>query len=207
MDRLDVRDATIIGHSMGGAVATRLALRHEDWVRKLVLVDSVSVTEHRRATRMGKLLRVLMPLGAPIMHQRAIRRRIFLSAVHDPAYITPEVEEGYFRPLHMRGHLNALGRQLVSRQGDELSSPAGIRQPTLILWGEHDFWLRPEFGEALAKQIPDAELTLVPSAGHLPLEEQPDFCHREILRFLRDGEEPAASRVEVESDLAEASQT
>lgn len=201
MDRLGVKDAAVIGHSMGGAVATRLALRYPEWVKKLVLVDTVSVTEHRRATRLGKLLRVVMPLGAPIiLHREAVRRRVFLSAVHDPAHITPEVEQGYYRPLHMRGHLHALGRQLISRQGDQLKSPEGISQPTLILWGEHDAWLRPEFGELLAGQIPNAEFTLVPSAGHLPLEEQPDFCNREILRFLQEGEQlPAAEASDVET--------
>ena len=131
-----------------------------------------------------------MPLGAPLLQLRRVRRQVFLSAVHDPAHITPDVEAGYFRPLHMRGHFHALGRQLISRQDDELESPEGISQPTFILWGEHDAWLRPEFGETLAGQIPNAELTLVPSAGHLPLEEQPDFCNREILRFLQEDEQP-----------------
>ncbi len=200
MDRLGVTNAAVIGHSMGGAVATRLAIRYSEWVKKLVLVDSVSIAEQRRATRLGKYLRVVMPLGAPLLQPRSARRRVLLTAVHDPAHVTPEVEEGYYRPLHMRGHLHALGRQLISRQSDQLESPEDIIQPTLILWGEHDAWLRPEFGEILAKQIPNAELKLVPSAGHLPLEEQPDFCNREILRFLREGEgPPVAEAAEVET--------
>jgi pimeloyl-ACP methyl ester carboxylesterase len=138
-----------------------------------------------------------MPLAAPLLQLHGVRRRVFLSAVHDPAYLTPEIEEGYFRPLHMKGHFQSLGSQLTSRQGDQLESPEGITQPTLILWGEHDSWLRPEFGELLVGQIPNAEFKLVPSAGHLPLEEQPDFCNREVLRFLEDGEQPS------EADVAE----
>ena len=189
LDRLGVTSAAVIGHSMGGAVATRLALRYPEWVKKLVLVDSVNVTEMRRATRFGKLLRAVMPLGAPLLlHPHRARRRIFLSAVHDPAFLTPEVEAGYYRPLHMKGHIRSMAGQLTSRQHDELVSPSDISQPTLILWGEHDSWLRPEFGERLNEQIPDSRLTLVPSAAHLPLEEQPDFCNREIMRFLQDDE-------------------
>ena len=203
MDRLGVTNAAVIGHSMGGAVATRLALRHPDWVRKLVLVDSVNVTEMRRATRFGKLLRVVMPLGAPLLlHPYRSRRRIFLTAVHDPAYLTPEIEEGYFRPMHMKGHLRSMGQQLTSRQDDDLLSPSDITQPTLILWGEHDAWLRPEFGERLNAEIPDSRLTLVPSAGHLPLEEQPDFCNREILRFLQDDEAPDEAALAAEAETA-----
>ncbi|MCI0856371.1 MAG: alpha/beta hydrolase [Chloroflexi bacterium] len=203
MDRLGVTNAAVIGHSMGGAVATRLALRHPDWVRKLVLVDSVNVTEMRRATRFGKLLRVVMPLGAPLLlHPYRSRRRIFLTAVHDPAYLTPEIEEGYFRPMHMKGHLRSMGQQLTSRQDDDLLSPSDITQPTLILWGEHDSWLRPELGERLNAEIPDSRLTLVPSAGHLPLEEQPDFCNREILRFLQDDEASDGAALAAEAETA-----
>lgn len=203
MDRLGVTNAAVIGHSMGGAVATRLALRHPDWVRKLVLVDSVNVTEMRQATRFGKLLRVVMPLGAPLLlHPYRSRRRIFLTAVHDPAYLTPEIEEGYFRPMHMKGHLRSMGQQLTSRQDDELLSPGDITQPTLILWGEHDAWLRPELGERLNALIPDSRLTLVPSAGHLPLEEQPDFCNREIMRFLQDDEAPDEAALAPEAETA-----
>ena len=203
MDRLGVTNAAVIGHSMGGAVATRLALRHPDWVRKLVLVDSVNVTEMRQATRFGKLLRVVMPLGAPLLlHPYRSRRRIFLTAVHDPAYLTPEIEEGYFRPMHMKGHLRSMGQQLTSRQDDDLLSPSDITQPTLILWGEHDSWLRPELGERLNAEIPDSRLTLVPSAGHLPLEEQPDFCNREILRFLQDDEASDGAALAAEAETA-----
>ena len=52
-------------------------------------------------------------------------------------------------------------------------------------------------GEAMAEQIPDARLVLVPSAGHLPLEEQPEFCNRELLKFLpTKAETPAAEKSE-----------
>jgi len=206
MDRLGVKDAAVAGHSMGGAVATRLALRQPDWVTKLVLIDSVNVTETRRAIRFGGVLRAMMPLGAPLLlHRRSARLRALRSAVHDPAYITPEVEEGYFRPFHMKGHLDALGRQLTSRRDDELLDPGEITQPALILWGEHDAWLRPEFGETLAGQIPGSRLVLVPSAGHLPLEEQPEFCNRELLRFLLP-EDDATAAGAAEDGKQEASQ-
>ncbi len=202
MDRLRVTDAAVVGHSMGGAVATRLALRYPEWVKKLVLVDAVSVTQMRPVTRFGRVLRMLMPLGAPLLQTRSLRRRVMRTAVHDPAYVTPEVEEAYFRPLHMKGHFHALGGQLVSRGSDELLSSEDVRQPTLILWGEHDRWLRPEFGDALARQIPDARLRLVPSAGHLPLEEQPDFCNREIMDFLLEDERSTEAEESAEVETA-----
>ena len=84
----------------------------------------------------------------------------------------------------MKGHRRALGSLMVDRRRDEPLRPEEISAPTLILWGEHDRFLPPEAGEELAGRIPNARLELVPSAGHLPLEEQPDYCNRALLAFL-----------------------
>ncbi len=185
LDRLDVEGATLLGHSMGGAVAMRLAVGNPDQVERLVLADSVTVSQVRRAVRLSWLFRLLMPLAAPFtMHRERFRRRVFRSAVHDPAFLTPEMLAGHYRPLHMRGHLRSLSKQLIDRGGDDLWLPDRIRQPTLIIWGEHDRWIPLAAGEELAEQIPDARLVVIPSAGHMPLEEQPEFCNRELLKFL-----------------------
>ncbi len=73
--------------------------------------------------------------------------------------------------------------------------PADIAQPTLILWGEHDRVIPIATGEELAARIPNARLVRIRSAGHLPLEEQPESSNAALLRFLQEGAEPApASR-------------
>ncbi|MEX0785238.1 MAG: alpha/beta fold hydrolase [Dehalococcoidia bacterium] len=193
MSRLGIARAAVIGHSMGGSVAMRLALGHPERVSRLALVSSVS-GELRPALRLGKLVGPLLPLGAPLsLHRQGFRRRAFRSAVHDPALVTPDTLEAYFRPMRMRGHLRSLGAQLGGRARDAAIPYERILQPTLILWGEQDRWLPPSRGEQLASRLPNAELRWVPSAGHLPLEEQPDVCNRLLLEFLeapKESEEP-----------------
>ena len=194
MDRLGIERAAVIGHSMGGGVAMRLALRHPERVTRLALVDSVTVAEQRRAVRFANLLRPLLPLAAPFtLHRERFRRAAFRSAVHDPARITPETLEGYFRPMHMRGHLRALAQQLSDRHGDELLAPERIEQPVLVLWGEQDRWLPVAHGEELVRQLPHAEWRVVPCAGHLPLEEQAGFCNRALLAFLEASPAPVGA--------------
>jgi pimeloyl-ACP methyl ester carboxylesterase len=118
------------------------------------------------------------------LHRRGFRERVLRSAVHDPAHLTPEVIDGFFRPMRVRGHLRSMGRQMVDHRGDQPFDPSSISQPTLVLWGEDDRWIKLRQGERLAGAIPGARLVRVPAAGHLPLEEQPAFCNRELLRFL-----------------------
>ena len=193
MDQIGVARATVLGHSMGGAVAMRLALRAPERVSRLVLVDSATDREMGAGATASKLLRPLMPLGALLfLHRRSLRRLLLSTAVHDPAHWTPETLDAHFYPTRMKGHLRALGALLAQRGRDEPLTPAQLHQPTLILWGEHDRWLPLSRGEELAGLIPNARLLPVPSAGHLPLEEQPEFCNRALVAFLRSPESAEA---------------
>lgn len=192
MERLGIERAAVIGHSMGGAVAMRLALNYSERVSRLVLVDSADDREMRLGARPATYLRHFLPLAALFtLHRPAFRRLSLRSAVHDPAHLTPEVVEGYFRPSRMKGHLRGLGLLFAHHGRDELLEPERISQPTLILWGEHDRWLPPERGQDLARRIPGARLLPVRSAGHMPLEEQPESCNRAVLEFLRSPERDA----------------
>jgi len=194
MARLGVERAAVIGHSMGGAVAMRLALLAPARISRLVLVASATDHEMRRGVLPARLFRPLLPLGALLAwHRRRVRRLWFRTAVHDPAHLTPDVLEGYFRSSRMKGHMRALGALLAHRSRDEPLAPERIQQPALILWGEHDRWLPLARGEELARRIPNARLLPIRTAGHLPLEEQPESCNRAILAFLRSPEPPTGA--------------
>src|SRR3990172_11255761 len=127
MDRLGIPRAAVVGHSMGGGIAMHLALSHPERVSRLVLVDSVSVRESRRALRAGRVLRHFLFLLAPLMqHSARMRDAAFRSIVHDPAFLTADVVEGYVRPLRMKGHLRGLTQQLRDRGKEEQIDPAAI---------------------------------------------------------------------------------
>ncbi len=194
MDRLGIERAAVVGHSMGGAVAMRLALRHPDRVSRLVLVDSATERHMARALLPGRMLVLFVPIIATLtVHRRAFRRFALRNAVHDPAHVTPEVVEGYMRPTRFKGYARGMAALLAGRGHDEPLALERIAQPTLILWGEHDRWLPPSEGEALAKSIPNAQLVLVRGAGHLPLEEQPDESNKALLEFLREPDPTATA--------------
>lgn len=184
MDRLGIDRAAVLGHSMGGAIAMWLAIHHAVRVERLILVDSATVKEMFRGRNVGLVLRPFLTFIAPVTLRQAVMRRGLRFAVHDPAFVTAETLEGHLRPLRMKGHLRAQAKQLSDRRRDEAFDAAQIRQPTLILWGEHDRVIPLSTGEELARLIPNARLVAIRSAGHLPLEEQPELCNRELVEFL-----------------------
>jgi pimeloyl-ACP methyl ester carboxylesterase len=196
MEQLGVEQAVVAGHSMGGAIVTSFALRYPERVSRLILIDAASVKEMRSAIRLGRFIAPLLPVFAPLMTNRYLFNRGTRSVVHDPAILTPEDLDGYFRPFRMKGHLRGLAQQMSQRGREDRIDPSQLPMPVLILWGEHDRVIPFERGEELAAEIPGARLEQIWSAGHLPLEEQPDVCNRLLEKFLDPGRAPGDPPVE-----------
>jgi pimeloyl-ACP methyl ester carboxylesterase len=66
--------------------------------------------------------------------------------------------------------------------------------PTLVLWGESDRIVTPDYGRALAAAIPNSRFEIVREAGHLPQLEQPEATFRAIDGFLGMHQGGAAAR-------------
>jgi pimeloyl-ACP methyl ester carboxylesterase len=61
-----------------------------------------------------------------------------------------------------------------------------VRQPVLLLWGEHDGIVPPAYAEEFASILPDARIELVPDASHMVTAEQPARVGEAVEAFLRD---------------------
>jgi len=76
--------------------------------------------------------------------------------------------------------------QANSRFTDEIQPLYGkISKPVLILWGREDTWIPLEKGEALHEMIPGSIFHVIPNAGHLVIEEQPDRINEKIIPFFQ----------------------
>ena len=189
MDRLGIEKASVLGHSMGGAVAMRLALTYPERVERLILASSASDLELGRRIWGAAVIGRLLPVVAPFtLHNRRFRELSLKSGYCDPDRCTEDVIEGYMLPGRVHGNLRALGNTMAHWRRDPPLHPADITQSTLILWGEGDRWLPPSRGERLHQLMPGSRLELVAGGGHLFLEEQPDTAVRLIEDFLLEGE-------------------
>ena len=61
-----------------------------------------------------------------------------------------------------------------------------IVMPTLIVWGDSDQVIPPEYGEAFRELLPNATLTVIPQCGHIPQLERPEAFFDTVLGFLHD---------------------
>lgn len=178
MDTLGIDRASVVGHSLGGEVAMRMAANHPARVERLVLAASVS------GDRIPTL--PVTPLIRPLMWVffRLFGRWLFRRMFYDKRKATKEVLEAYRRPLRIKGTGNAVYELLRDARREKPVGGTKIKQPVLILWASHERILPGRTLSRLRKRFPHAEIVTIERAGHLLLEEQPEASHAAIRRFL-----------------------
>lgn len=193
MDAMGVDRAALVGHSMGGAVATSVALAEPARVERLALLSPVGfgeVTVHRLGQWLSPELAVpLLPvLGRVAM---AAPRWAFTTPFRliwggGPVTIAPDDVEEYRAPAQFAEYVPAL-RHLVHEfrwapYGEE--QLARLACPVLVLFGTRDRVVSPRQAQELVRLVPDGTLELVPGAGHMVQEESADAVNAALLKFL-----------------------
>ena len=175
LERLDLRDALLVGHSFGGWVALELAVRSEARLARLVLIDSLGLKFGGREER-----DIADIYALPV---EDVLRRSFA----DPARAAPDyagIDDNALLAV-------ARDREATALYGWKpyMHDPAlhhwlhRIARPALVLWGEQDGVVAPSYGERLAAALPAARFELVRGAAHYPQIEQPDAVAVAIERF------------------------
>ncbi len=176
MQALNIPKATLVGNSLGGWIAAEFAIRHPDRVDKLVLVDAAGL--RARASE------ILPVFGLAAW---AEKRQQLEGALRDRRLVEIEFERFSLAWHLKRGDSKTIEHVVASvLAGKEFldDNAAGIRAPTLVLWGRNDLWIPLLMGERLAKAVPGAKLVVLDRCGHLPQLERPKEFNSAILEFL-----------------------
>ena len=190
LDHLAIPRAHVLGTSLGGVIAQALYHRHPERVRSLLLADtnpgSGSLPEPERSRRVQARLDAL---ATQTPRQIAEARAPHVVSPNAPATLVHEVADimAEIRPLGYRAAAIAMGTTDLSQQLPRISVPA------LILVGELDTVTPPATAELLARAIPNARLVVIPGAGHLSHQEQPEVFNAAVRAFLDEVESAAAA--------------
>jgi pimeloyl-ACP methyl ester carboxylesterase len=172
----------VIAHDIGGATTLRAHLLHQRPVAALALIDVVALapwgSPFYRLVREHSAVFEQLP---SVIHEGVLRAYI---GTAQPRPLDRAVEDALVAPWLGDDGQSAFYRQIAhgdQRHTDEIEPLYGrITAPTLVIWGEADRWIPVARGADLADRIPGARLEVLPTAGHLVQEDQPD----ELVRLL-----------------------
>jgi pimeloyl-ACP methyl ester carboxylesterase len=189
MDVLGIDRAVLVGNSAGGTVAALTAVLHPERVEALVLVDAAIYTGGGRYPGwLDPLLRTPQMRRLGPLFARAIREwgeEFGRSAWHDPAGLTPEIWEGYKKPLQAENWDRALWELTLASGATDLAARLDeIRVPVLVITGDDDRIVPTEESVRLAGELPDARLVVIPECGHVPQEECPGAFLQAVEEFV-----------------------
>jgi pimeloyl-ACP methyl ester carboxylesterase len=188
MDALNIRQASLVGQSMGGGVSILFTVRHRDRVNKVILVDPAGMPNP--LPLMGKIAN-LPGVGEFLLGLRGhFYRRMLLGRlwIHDKTFITGEYLGNATRFHKIRRtsevFLEILRKQFFSTLSDEVHRLGEIDVPILMVWGRQDKAIPLERGQEMHRILKGSRLEILERAGHCPHDEQSQQFNQIALDFL-----------------------
>jgi pimeloyl-ACP methyl ester carboxylesterase len=170
MTRSGLKDVCLVGHSLGSAIALRLAVDHPSLVRRLVLVGGgarlrvlPALLEAAR-THPAEALRQLVTTGFAPSHQDAAKRYY--------ASLPPVAPGVVYRDL------------AACDRFDMMEELGHIAQPALLVTGEEDRLTPPKYARFLQEHLAAAQSRLLPGCGHYVAVEAPEALADALRRWL-----------------------
>ena len=181
--------AAVVGHSLGGLVALRLALRHPQAVTALVLAAPAGISSATRRAQFWLTVfgysrpgRLVAPLRGVLGARPGLRAAVFNRwQVSDPRSLSAQAVESLLAPHELHTDVVTAGRVLV--RDDPRAALAAVGCPCLVLWGASDRQVPVEDGFEYARRL-RAPLRVIADCGHLLIAERPDACLDAIEGFL-----------------------
>ena len=177
---LKIERATLVGNSLGGWISAAFALAHPQKVDRVVLVDSAGFAVPKEMDP-----RVLNGLNPST--REAVRQMMPLVIYNKQMYASDAAIDMMFTRRIAAGDSYTIQRIIDSilRGEDVLDNRlAGLRHPTLIVWGREDLLTPLAMGERFKKEILHSELVIFDKCGHVPQLEQPAQFNSALLKFL-----------------------
>jgi pimeloyl-ACP methyl ester carboxylesterase len=190
-EREGMLPAPVLGHSLGGMVVLRLALRRPDAVQALVLAAGAGLSignvwgrELLSIFAVVRPGRIAARYRSLVSRTPLLRRLVFgFVSVADPVGLTDEAVEGFLAGQLLHTDVDSAWQAL--RRDDPRQHLEAVRCPVLVLWGAEDVQLPLDDAFEYTRRL-RARLRVIPGCGHLLIGERPEPCADAIETFLRD---------------------
>jgi len=186
IEHLDCGPVHLLGFSMGGMVAQRIALKRPDLLRSLVLMNTSAEPEAKRKRPRFALLN----LAARLLGMEKVAPRILPLLFSDRFIEDPACREERERWLAMVTANDRIGasravRGVVSRKSI-IDRIGRIQTPTLIITADQDRATSPARAQRMHERITGSRLVTIEGSGHMTTAEKPDAVNQALEDFEKE---------------------
>lgn len=187
LKRLRIERAVLAGNSLGGEIAWHYALHSPEQVAGLILVDAAGFDFKPESIPIGfqiARIPVVREISRFVLPRRAVEDSV-ADVYGDPTKVTGALVDRYYELTLREGNRAALLRRIEQLDpGAQVGRLKEIQAPTLILWGEKDRLIPPQWGREFAKALPNSRLVTFQNLGHVPQEEDPASTLAAVRQWL-----------------------
>jgi pimeloyl-ACP methyl ester carboxylesterase len=192
LDQCELRDAIMVGESIGACIALALAARRNPRVRSVIALNPYDYGSRggiRRSSALANVVftAILFPVIGPVVADvgnKQVLKRIMAGGVYDRRALPDELIDDLHRCGSLPGHARAF-RSLMRNWRSWIDARANygrIEVPVTLSYGAWD-WSRPAERDGDALAIPGARTGTLPDAGHFSSLDRP----REIAKLIGEG--------------------
>ncbi len=195
VDKLKLVKPSVVGHSLGGFIALRSVLEKRLTVKKLVLVDSLGITDYlpnQYILASFKLIAILLSRTVFYPNLKNINS-FFESVFKDKDKINRDLVKYYadslasksfkFNPIMLINRMSGffeIKKEFVVRK-----NLSNIDCPTLIIHGKYDPIIPLKFAVTAANMIRNCKIQIMNESAHVPFIEQTSEFNKAVIDFLK----------------------
>lgn len=180
IEQLGLEQLTLVGNSLGGAIALGTALQQSNRIAKLILMAPGGIEEREVYFNMrGIQEMVKYPMGSAEF-TRPVLTELLKLLVADPIHVTEALVDERWATLQKQNS-QVLASMQIPNLTAQLSS---LTQPIQVFWGSDDQFCPASGGQKFIDHCNNAKLNLLTGCGHWVMVEYPDYFNRQSLDFI-----------------------
>ncbi len=170
VEKLGLKNIALIGHSFGGRITIKLAVKKPDYLEKIILVDSAGIYHHSQIKTLKLLIASIIRPLFQFSFMQSFRRKIYQITDSEEYLAIPALSKTF--------------SHIVSE--DLTSYLSQIKLPTLIIWGDKDHNEASTINDAqlMKKSIKNSKLEILKEAGHFSFLDQPEEFSKILIKFI-----------------------
>jgi len=187
LDVCSIKKVVLVGNSMGGQIALQAYMKYPERVSALVLIDSGGCpgSVHFLLFRLLKIP-VIGDVTMSFLTRSSVRYALE-EIIKDGTIITSNTVDYYYnvyKTANARRIPSIVVRNMIRDEPHIYSKLGSIKCPVAVIWGAQDNVIPPFYAGLFKNSILNAEVTIVPDAGHMPQVERAKTVNDIISRFI-----------------------